>query len=104
MGLQMREIRERLLEHGLEIELTEAARKWLASQGFDPQFGARPLRRALQRHVESPLSVQLLRGEFQSGECVIVDADENEGITFRRKEGETAAEIPEPADMAETTA
>jgi ATP-dependent Clp protease ATP-binding subunit ClpC len=104
VGLQMREIRERLLEHGLEIELTEAARKWLASQGFDPQLGARPLRRALQRHVESPLSVQLLRGEFQSGECVIVDADENEGIIFRRKEGETPAEIPEPADMAETTA
>jgi ATP-dependent Clp protease ATP-binding subunit ClpC len=102
VDLQMQEIRERLQEHGLEIELTEAARKWLADEGFDPQFGARPLRRALQRHVESPLSVQLLRGEFKSGDCVIVDAGE-EGITFTRKEGETPVEIPKPADMAEAT-
>jgi ATP-dependent Clp protease ATP-binding subunit ClpC len=102
VDLQMQEIRERLQEHGLEIELTEAARKWLANEGFDPQFGARPLRRALQRHVESPLSVQLLRGEFKSGDCVIVDADE-EGITFTRKEGETPVEVPKPADMAEAT-
>jgi ATP-dependent Clp protease ATP-binding subunit ClpC len=85
VDLQMQEIRGRLQEHGLEIELTEAARKWLANEGFDPQFGARPLRRALQRHVESPLSVQLLRGEFASGDCVVVDADEGEGILFRRQ-------------------
>jgi ATP-dependent Clp protease ATP-binding subunit ClpC len=103
VDLQMREIQERLQEHGLEIELTEAARKWLADEGFDPQFGARPLRRALQRHVESPLSVQLLRGEFKSGDCVIVDADD-EGITFTRKESEVPVEVPKPADMAEATA
>jgi ATP-dependent Clp protease ATP-binding subunit ClpC len=103
VDLQMREIQERLQEHGLEIELTEPARRWLANEGFDPQFGARPLRRALQRHVESPLSVQLLRGEFKSGDCVIVDADD-EGITFTRKESEVPVEVPKPADMAEATA
>jgi ATP-dependent Clp protease ATP-binding subunit ClpC len=84
VDLQLREVQERLQEHGLEIELTGAARAWLAKQGFDPQFGARPLRRALQRYVESPLSVRLLRGEFEGGDCVIVDAEDG-GITFRHK-------------------
>jgi len=81
VDLQMKEIAERLTEQGLQVELTEAARKWLANEGYDPQFGARPLRRALQRHVESPLSVQLLRGEFQSGDRVLVDVGE-EGLVF----------------------
>ncbi len=85
VSFQLREIQERLQEHGLEIELTDAARTWLAKEGFDPQFGARPLRRALQRYVESPLSVQLLRGEFASGDSVIVDANEENGIVFKHK-------------------
>jgi ATP-dependent Clp protease ATP-binding subunit ClpC len=86
VNLQMGEIADRLAEQGLAVELTEAARGWLARQGFDPQFGARPLRRALQRHVESPLSVQLLRGEFERGDLVVVDAGE-EGLDFKRKPG-----------------
>ena len=65
----MKEIQERLSEYGLTVELTEAARQWLAQQGFDPAFGARPLRRALQKYIESPLSVQMLRGEFKSRRC-----------------------------------
>ena len=73
--LQMKEVRERLSEHGLNVELTPAARDWLAREGFDPAFGARPLRRALQKHVESPLSVSLLSGEFTAGDTVIVDVD-----------------------------
>ena len=101
VDLQMREISERLQEHGVYIELTDPARKWLAKEGFDPQFGARPLRRALQRHVESPLSVQLLRGEFHSGDGVIVDADEEQGIVFKHKAIEVKVETAEPA---ETTA
>ncbi len=101
VDLQMREISERLQEHGVYIELTDPARKWLAKEGFDPQFGARPLRRALQRHVESPLSVQLLRGEFHSGDGVIVDADEEQGIVFKHKAIEVQVETAEPA---ETTA
>ena len=58
----------------------------VGEEGFDPQFGARPLRRTLQRKVESPLSRKLLSGEFKSGDFVIVDADEKEGIVFRKKE------------------
>jgi ATP-dependent Clp protease ATP-binding subunit ClpA len=68
----------------LTIELTEAAREWLAKEGYDPQFGARPLKRTLQRRVESPLSVQLLNGIFQSGDTVVIDVGE-EGLTFAKK-------------------
>ena len=101
VDLQMQEIRERLQEHGLEIELIDGARRWLAREGFDPQFGARPLRRALQRYVESPLSVQLLRGEFKRGDVVVVDATDEEGIVFRLKAGES--EEVKTADMVEAT-
>jgi ATP-dependent Clp protease ATP-binding subunit ClpA len=72
-----------LSELDLSVEITPAAREWLASEGYDPDFGARPLRRALQKHVESPLSVSLLSGEFSAGETVLVDVDpENEKLIF----------------------
>ncbi len=83
VNLQMAEISKNLGEHGLKIELTEAARKWLAKQGFDKSFGARPLRRALQKFVESPLSVQMLKGDFATGDTVIVDVKEDQ-IEFRK--------------------
>jgi ATP-dependent Clp protease ATP-binding subunit ClpC len=76
VDLQMKEVAERLQESGLKVELTPGARKWLAEKGFDSAFGARPLRRALQKYVESPLSVSLLSGEFQQGQTIIVDVDE----------------------------
>jgi len=86
VDLQMEEIRERLSEHDLAVELTPAAREWLANEGYDPAFGARPLRRALQKHVESPLSVSLLSGEFKTGDTVIVDVhDETEKLYFSAK-------------------
>jgi ATP-dependent Clp protease ATP-binding subunit ClpC len=83
----------------MEVALTDSAREWLARQGYDPQFGARPLRRALQRHVESPLSVQLLRGDFERGDKVVVDAGED-GLEFKRQPGEGAVVI-EAAPAAE---
>jgi ATP-dependent Clp protease ATP-binding subunit ClpC len=83
VDLQMKEIAARLGEQGLTVELTDAARAWLARQGYDPAFGARPLKRALQKYVESPLSVQLLRGDFAEGAHVMVDASTEEGLVFR---------------------
>jgi len=87
VDMQMRSIIERLGEQGLVIELTENARVWLARQGYDPQFGARPLRRALQRFVESPLSVQVLNGNFHRGDVILVEATDTEGLVFSRQEG-----------------
>ena len=96
VDLQMGEISGRLAERGLEVELTDAARRWLAREGFDSQFGARPLRRALQRYVESPLSVKLLRGDFQSGDLVVAD-EEDQGLVFERQpgKGQMGEEIPQ---------
>jgi ATP-dependent Clp protease ATP-binding subunit ClpC len=84
--LQMKEIAGRLGDHQITIELTEAARTWVAEQGYDPAFGARPLRRTLQKQVESPLSVRLLRGEFTAGDTIVVDYNETEGLVFLKKE------------------
>ena len=88
----MKEIRSRLREHGLFIELTEAARKWLARQGYDANYGARPLRRTLQRYVESPLSVKMLKGEFKVGDTILVDAND-EGVVFSKM---LPVEVKEP--------
>jgi ATP-dependent Clp protease ATP-binding subunit ClpC len=76
VDLQMQEVRDRLNEFRIAVELTETARKWLAKEGYDPAFGARPLRRAIQKHVESPLSVDLLAGKYKDGATVLVDVDE----------------------------
>jgi ATP-dependent Clp protease ATP-binding subunit ClpC len=83
--LQMKEVQDRLNEHDIAVQLTDAARIWLAKEGYDPAFGARPLRRAIQKYVESPLSVELLAGKFKDGAQVIVDV-ENEKITFKTSE------------------
>jgi ATP-dependent Clp protease ATP-binding subunit ClpC len=92
--LQMKDVQERLSEQGnLSIELTEAAQQWLAQQGFDKDFGARPLKRAIQRYVESPLSVRLLRGEFKSGDRVRIDV-ENDQLTFTQLESGPLVEQP----------
>lgn len=96
VNLQMKEVQKRLVEHGnLTIELTSAAQKWLAEQGFDEDFGARPLKRAIQRYVESPLSVRLLKGEFTAGDRVRID-EENGELTFTRLES-----MPLPQEVTE---
>ncbi|MBI1278376.1 MAG: AAA domain-containing protein [Anaerolineaceae bacterium] len=73
VDLQMRGIVERMAASGLQVHLTEPARRWLAEKGYDQQFGARPLRRALQRFVENPLSIQLLKGSFHPGDLIVID-------------------------------
>jgi len=86
VDLQLREVQQRLEEHGLKVILSEEARRRLAEVGFDPAFGARPLRRALQKFVESPLSVSLLSGEFSRDDTVMVDTDEAGEIVFAKEE------------------
>ena len=99
VDLQMKEIQERLSELDLSVELTPAAREWLADEGFDPDFGARPLRRALQKHVESPLSVSLLSGEFSAGDTVLVDLDEENAVLVFQPIGEAVpAEEIQPVE------
>jgi len=86
VDLQMKEVESRLAEHGLAVKLTSKAREWLANEGYDPSFGARPLKRILQKHIESPLSVSLLSGDFKEGDLVLVDLDDTgKGLAFRRE-------------------
>ncbi len=75
VDLQVREVASRLEEQGLALEITDLARRALAAKGYNPEYGARPLRRVLQREIESPLSKQLLQGAFATGDLIIVDAD-----------------------------
>ena len=86
VDLQMSEVTERLEEQGYNIEISAKARTWLAEEGHDPDFGARPLKRALQKHIESPLSKRILAGDFNQGATVLVDVDE-EGKELIFKEG-----------------
>ncbi|RME13903.1 MAG: AAA family ATPase [Ardenticatenia bacterium] len=85
VDLQVKYLTDRVLEAGLSIELTDAARDWLAEKGYNPEFGARPLKRVIQRHVETPLSRRLLAGEFREGDTIVVDVENGE-LVFRRKE------------------
>ncbi len=86
VDLQMQHIAERLSEQGLTVELSENARLWLAAEGYNAEYGARPLRRALQHYIESPLSVKLLKNEFKAGDVIQVDTD-GETIIFVKVPG-----------------
>jgi ATP-dependent Clp protease ATP-binding subunit ClpC len=100
VDLQMKEVGARLRAQGVELALSDEARKWLADKGYDPQFGARPLRRAMQRYIENPLSIQLLSGRIVKGKAM---ADiEDDSIVFVSLEDEPEEEAPEriPAEQA----
>ncbi|MGC9319983.1 MAG: ATP-dependent Clp protease ATP-binding subunit [Armatimonadota bacterium] len=89
VDLMLSEVEERLSDRDISLEATDAARDLLAERGYDPQFGARPLRRVIQKLVENPISAGILRGEFAEGDTVLVDADDGE-LTLRVKVAETA--------------
>jgi ATP-dependent Clp protease ATP-binding subunit ClpB len=76
--LQLERLRARLSGRGIELDLTDAAKETLAEAGWDPTYGARPLKRALQRLVENPLAMRLLEGDFADGERIRVDAQNGE--------------------------
>jgi len=81
VDLMVKDLESRLAERKLGLEMTDAAKSWLAKAGFDPVYGARPLRRAVERYVENPLSTKVLKGEFKEGDTVIVDLVDDE-LTF----------------------
>ncbi len=88
----LREVNERLREYELTLEVTAAARDWLAERGYDPEFGARPLRRVIQTEVEDLLSDAVLAGQFHHGETVVVDLDqEAKKIVLRHPEAQAEA-------------
>jgi len=83
VDLQIKDVRKRLEDSaGLSLEVTDKAKEKLIHEGTDPQYGARPLRRAIQRLIEDPMSELILRGEFRGAEKVVVDVDDEGNITF----------------------
>jgi len=87
VNLQLKEVQERLTASGLKVTMTKKAHLWLAKNGYTADFGARPLTRALQKFIESPLSKKLLEGEFKEGDVIIADLDPEteDKLIFKKK-------------------
>jgi ATP-dependent Clp protease ATP-binding subunit ClpB len=84
--LQLRQLRARLAERHIDIELTDAARSHLVGVGHDPTYGARPLKRAIQKEIETPLGRLILKGELRDGQTVAVGYDSDRtALTFTAK-------------------
>ncbi|RME48002.1 MAG: AAA family ATPase, partial [Chloroflexi bacterium] len=91
VDIQVRRLKRLLAEQKLDLELTDAAKRRLAELGFDPVYGARPLKRTIQRTIQDPLAMKVLTGEFQEGDTILVDVQGDEFV-FEHAEG-----MPEPA-------
>ena len=87
VDLKLKEVQTRLEENGLKVSLTKKGHLWLAKNGYNADFGARPLTRALQKFIESPLSKKLLEGEFQTGDVIVADLDPEteDKLVFKKK-------------------
>jgi ATP-dependent Clp protease ATP-binding subunit ClpB len=85
VGIQMRYLQDRLAERKLTISVNDSVKELIASKGFDPVFGARPVKRTIQRLVEDPLSIKILNGEFSEGDTIKADVSVSDGtIVFSR--------------------
>jgi ATP-dependent Clp protease ATP-binding subunit ClpB len=85
VDIQVDALRERLSERGLGLELTDAARAHVARVGYDPDFGARPLKRVLQRELADPIAMAVLQGDYREGDTIEVDAAGDGGLVFTRR-------------------
>jgi ATP-dependent Clp protease ATP-binding subunit ClpB len=82
VSLQVDQLRGRLAQRGLGLELTEAALEHVARVGYDPDYGARPLKRVLQREVADPIALAVLQGVYAEGDTILVDAVPDGGLVF----------------------
>ena len=99
VDLMVGRVAQQARAQGIELEVTQEVREMLAREGFDPQFGARPLRRAVQRLIEDPLAEEILLGRFSEGDTVIASLDEDGRLVFLKKEISEAENPPEPAGV-----
>ena len=84
VDIQLSNLRKLLADRKIDLQLSAAAKEWLANMGYDPVYGARPLKRTIQRYVQDPLALKILGGEFKEGDRVLVEAD-HEGLYFERE-------------------
>ena len=101
VDLMLNDVRKPMLEKGLSLDVTKAAKEWLGEKGFDPTFGARPLRRLIERELEDSLSEGVIRGDYRPGQTVLVDIDledeENPKLTITVQDNEETPELAEAA-------
>jgi len=93
VDLELKKVGERLIEHAITMDITEEARAWLAKEGYDPEYGARPLRRVIQNEVEDRLSDGILAGDYGLGSVVRISADEEGTLTIEQIEEGIVEEI-----------
>ncbi len=101
VDLEMKKVSERLIEHAISLDLTEAARDWLANRGYDPEFGARPLRRLIQNEIEDRLSDGILSGQFPIASVIRVDVDAADELSFSSADEEDETDADEPMQTSE---
>ena len=93
VDLMLQRVRDQLKAQGMSLEVTQAAKDQLIKLGWDPAFGARPLRRAIQNSVEDVLAEHLLLGKYPVGSTIEVDANADDGLTMRAVEQKTPVEV-----------
>jgi ATP-dependent Clp protease ATP-binding subunit ClpB len=89
--IQLSGLRSRLAERHVELSLTDSAKTALVRNGYDPAYGARPLKRAIQREVETPLAKRILAGEIREGQSILLDTGASGGLTFTVTESKKEA-------------
>jgi ATP-dependent Clp protease ATP-binding subunit ClpB len=101
VGLQLERFEKLLADRKLTLEMTPGARRRLAEEGYDPAFGARPLKRAIQRLIQNPLALQILEGKFHEGDRIVVKEGDNGTFVFERaaSPSDAAAEAPVTAGV-----
>ncbi len=100
VDLMLKRVKKQLRTKDLDLELTDQLKGWLAEKGYDPQLGARPLRRTIQRELEDRLSERLLHGELSTGQLIVADLDEDgDTVVFRSVESPEAPDTP-PVELA----
>ena len=86
VDVQLKELRKRLSERNMSLELSDKVKKMLAEKGYDPVFGARPLKRAIQKYMQDPLSMKILQGDFLDGDRIEVNLnDQNDSLIFKKR-------------------
>ena len=98
VGYELAKVFNRLTEHGFKLELTEQAKEFLIDKGYNPEFGARPLRRAIEHYIEDPLSESMLRGEFKGKNLIKIDVQDEEHMKLE------GLDAKEPSEEAEAVA
>ena len=100
VDLMLNDVRKPMLEKGLSLEVTQAAKEWLGEKGFDPTFGARPLRRLIEREMEDTLSEGVIRGDYRPGQTVVVDVDQEDEENPKLVISIASDETPQLAEAA----